>query len=207
LVFPDDTGLLLFAIIASLVYMVVLFWAIYDAFTRFEIGCAGGGCIWPLLMILFPPSILLYIFMRFYTSRTVSKSAVLEHQRQKAEAAKIPRFDSDIHKLRYLAAADKEHGTMYDPVTGAATSPEGYPHFADSRAEALLKQRRFDEAFEYLLDLHSVAASSHDVRARDTYRHYISRIPGGLNLLAEYEIKQSGTEPRSTPPDRRSMPF
>jgi hypothetical protein len=52
-----------------------------------------------------------------------------------------------------------------------------------------------------------VADAGHDVRARDTYRHYISRIPGGLNLLAEYEIEHGEVEPRLKPPDSRSMPF
>jgi hypothetical protein len=96
---------------------------------------------------------------------------------------------------------------MYDPRTGLGSAPEGYPHFADSRAEALLAERRFDEALEYLLDLFTVADHDHDVRASDTYRHYLSRIPGGLEALARHEIGfHDQAAPYRKPPDR-TLPF
>jgi len=202
-----DSPWLVFCIVAALIYGAALFWAVYDAFSRYEIGCAGAGCLWPLVLLTFPPALPFYIFMRLYTQRSVPRSEILKREYERAEAAQVPRFVSDIHKLRYLAAAEKSHGTMYDPRTGIGDAPAGYPHFADSRAEALLEQRRFDEALEYLLDLYSVAAKDGDVRGRDTYRHYLSRIPGGLDALfqREAEYRDSATHFRNH--TDRILPF
>jgi hypothetical protein len=202
-----DNVWLVVCIVIALLYCVVLFWACYDAMSRYEFGCAGMGCIWPFLLITFPPALPFYIFMRFYSDRRVSRRILLERELERADAEKVPRFASDIHKLRYLAAADKAHGTLYDPTTGAGMAAEGYPHFADSRAEALLSQRRFDEAQEYLLDLYTVAAKDGDVRGRDTYRHYLSQIPGGLEALAQHEAQRSDLLTQYKQPGERSMPF
>jgi len=198
---------LVVCIVIALLYCAVLFWACYDAMSRYELGCAGMGCIWPFLLITFPPALPFYIFMRFYSDRRVAGGVLRERELERAEAESLPRFASDIHKLRYLAAADKAHGTMYDPATGAGARAEGYPHFADNRAEALLKQRRFDEALEYLLDLYTVAAHDGDVRGRDTYRYYLSQIPGGLQALAQRETENSDSNTSYRKPGDRSLPF
>lgn len=202
-----DSAWLVFSLVAALIYGAALFWAVYDAFTRYEIGCAGPGCIWPFLLITFPPALPFYIFMRLYSERGVSRAIRLERDLERSEAAQVPRFVSDIHKLRYLAAAEKTHGTMYDPRTGVGTAPEGYRHFTDSRAEALFNQRRFNEALEYLLDLYVVADHDHDARARDTYRHYLSQIPGGLEALARRQADHSDPATPYRKPTDRTMPF
>ena len=194
-------------IVLGIGYFCLLFWAIFDAITQYDIGCAGMGCIWPLLFITVPPILLFYVFMRFYQMRAPSRQLLLERQREEQGLPPAGRFASDIDKLRFLDAAERSHGTMYDPSMDHAAPPAGFRHFTDGRAEALLEQRRYDEAEPYLLDLHAVATAAHDVRSRDTYRHYLSLVPGGLEQLQQQEqrLRSPGREPRS--PRRPDVPF
>lgn len=194
-------------VILVVVYIGLLIWAIFDAITQYEIGCAGMGCIWPLLFFIIPPSLIFYVFMRFYQYRAPSRHQLLERQREQQGLPPAGRFGSDIDKLRILEAAQRGHGTMYDPVRDHSAPPAGFKHFSDSRAEALLKQQRYDEAAEYLLDLYEVATAAGDVRSRDTYRHYLSLVPGGLEQLQQQEqrLRGPGREPHS--PRRPDVPF
>ncbi|MBN2080956.1 hypothetical protein JW859_01990 [bacterium] len=205
--FSADSVWLYISIFVALAYVFGAIWAINDAMTRYELGCAGMGCIWPVLILLFPPALPFYIIMRLQTSRRVPHSVVLKFDLEREEREQIPRLPSDIHKLRYLAAADKEHGTMYEPQMGLPAGSRGFPHFTDGQAEALLEQARFDEAYDYLVELHDLAVASEDVRGRDTYKHYISRIPGGLDSLRQHEVTYQDRYEGQPPPVDRSMPF
>jgi len=194
---------LIFGLLCALTLVLV-----FDAFNHTDMGC-----FW-LAMFLCLPGIshIVYIFFRLYTSRPVDKKILMQRELEKAKYP-VTRFPSDIQRAKYIDAASKEHGTMYNPEAGINEDPGGYKHFTDGRAESLLSQQRFEEAFEYLADLLAVADKSGDVRGKDTYRHYINRIPGGAGLLREWETEQSGAiydipERRQTmPPHTDDVPF
>lgn len=188
--------------------LCAIFWAYNDALGHTDESCTSPGCFWILMFVFFPPSILFYIVMRLLLSRRTPRGATQEYERERWEE-RSTRFPSDIDKLRILRYADKEHGTMFDPNAGASQAPEGFPHFADSRAEAFLEQYRHADAIDYLLDVYSVAHHDHDARACDTYRHYFSRIPGGLVALREWETLRSGKVDEAGPPSGHAgdMPF
>lgn len=179
--------------------IVFILWAALDAFERTDVGC-----LWLLLFVSVPfISLPVYVFMRFYSNRPTRRRLPEEG----LERVGISRFASDIDKLRFVAEASKERGTMYDPNAGLSVSPEGFKHFSDNRVEALLEQRRFDEALDCLVELHSLAVRDCDARGRDTYLHYISRIPGGLRLLKECERGKDKLQSLTGDMDEREVPF
>lgn len=191
-------------VVFSLLWLVVVIWAAMDAFTHTDMGC-----MWLCLFIFVPPlAIPIYVFMRLYTSRSVSRQVLMQRELEREQGA-VSRFPTEIEKARYIAAAEQKHGTMYNPQSAVATAPDGFRHFADNRADSLLDQRRYEEAAEYLLDMYAVAAGDHDARGQDTYRHYLGRIPGGRELLHEWEVEHGTRRPgdRSTPRRDDEMPF
>jgi len=195
-------------IAAAVLVLCAVFWAYNDALGHSDEGCTSPGCFWILMFIFFPPSILFYIVMRLLLNRRAPRSAAQEYERERMEGS-ATRFPSDIDKLRLLKYADQEHGTMFDPDASASQIPEGFPHFTDSRVEAFLEQFRHAEALDYLLDVYGVALDDHDARACDTYRHYLSRIPGGLAALREWKMSRDGDDGEVSPPAGRSgdVPF
>ena len=165
------------------------------------------GCVWAALALLFPLIVIpLYIFMRFYATRPVSRRALAEHERERARFTDS-RFPSDIDRTGYIRQAASGPGTLFNPAGGGPAG--GYKHFTDHRAEALIEQARYEEALDYLLDLYSVAEANGDNRALDTYRHYFSLLPAGSRQFEAW--RRRGRPQQDAPPHRggrdRDVPF
>ncbi len=183
-------------------------WVVMDAFDH-----SGYGCAWLAFFICFPGiSILIYLFIRFYANRPDINP---NFEMGEANQQTYSRFPTEIEKARFIEAADHSLGTMYEP--GASATAVGYPHFRDDRAELLLSEGRFDEAWNYLIDLYAVAKSEADGRREDTYLHYISRLPKGTDKLAHWrrdqrlEIGSDSADDQAPPPNKpptsRDVPF
>jgi len=157
-------------------------WVYLDAQTR-----TSNGCFWGALAFAVPPiGVPLYyigllsMHIRDYDPAFKSKqqqNEMREQERRRRTAM------GDIEKIREEQARDPDGGTMFDPLSGHSVSREGFKHFSDQRAEELLGEMKHEEAWDYLSDLYLLAREEGDGRAMDTYRHYISRIPGGLKRL------------------------
>ncbi len=176
-----------FSIALALLWFVLTLILVMDAFTATEMGC-----VWLGLFVFLPGiSHIVYIFMRLYANRGVDPRVLRERE---LERSKYPetRFPSEIQRAKFIEQAEKGHGTLYDPTAATFEGSAGFQHFKDNRAEALLREHRYEEAFEYLTDLLAVAVRDEDFRRRDTYRHYIQQIPGGAGLLKEWEAENSG---------------
>ncbi len=187
------------SIIISVAFFFVLIWAAYDAFDH-----TSHGCAWLSLFILTGPvGLAIYLFMRLYANRPDQSVSQLADPM----ADNMSRFPTEIEKARFIEAASKGGGTMFNPEEGQSEIPGGFPHFSDTRAEAMITQRRFDEAWEYLIDLYSLAHRDRDGRAEDTYRHYINRLPGGAKLLQEWRTENEEFPEETKPPAKRDVPF
>lgn len=182
-------------------FLVGAIWVYLDASEHTD-----NACVWGCLAYLLPfPIIPLYFIMRMYANRNVSKRQLqrFDDERKGFQGLHLA---SDIEKLKYLAWAEKGPGTMYDPRAGLSVRPDGFRHFIDQRAETLLNEARYAEAWDYLIELYAVAAKDQDVRALDTYKNYLSRIPDGLERLKQWRAEVSDEPP---PPVTRSreVPF
>jgi hypothetical protein len=179
--------------------VVLILWAALDAFERTE-----AGCLWLVLFVTIPfISLPIYLFARFYADRPAMKGL---HD-ERPEGTWVSRFPSDFDKLSYIRQLGQSEGSALAPDNAMRITGRGYKHFTDSRAEALLEQRRFDEALDYLLDLYALAVRAGDARGRDTYLSYISGVPGGTVLLREWEREQLKPQGSADAVDRREPPF
>lgn len=187
--------------IIPLAVLIAAIWVYVDATDHTDMGC-----VWGILAFVLPiPIVPLYFIMRLYSARPASKQQLSRF----ADERKLfsgPRFASDIEKLQYLEWAEKGPGTMFDPLTGLNIRPEGYRHFTDARAEQLITQARYADAWDYLIELYGVAHKDQDVRGLDTYKNYISRLPDGLQRLQQWQATQEDQPP---PPvtKSRDVPF
>jgi hypothetical protein len=182
-------------------FLIGAIWVYMDASEHTD-----HACVWGCLAYMLPfPIIPLYFIMRMYANRNASKRQLERYARER-EGLDVPRLASDIDKLHYLEWAEKGPGTMYDPQAGLSVRPEGYRHFIDQRAETLLMEARYEEAWDYLIELYAVAAKDQDVRALDPYRNSLSRLPDGLERLSHWRAAESAEPP---PPVTRSreVPF
>jgi len=195
------SGPMPFYILFGTVLFIGALWVFLDATEHTDNACAWGCLAFMLPMPIVP----FYFIMRLYANRSASKRQL---QRFAAERKGFegPRFASDIEKLKYLAWAEKGPGTMYDPLAGLSVRPDGYRHFVDQRAETLITEARYTEAWDYLIELYAVAYKDQDVRALDTYRNYISRIPDGLAQLMQWRAEESD-EPPPPVTKTREVPF
>lgn len=192
-------------IVLGVGFFIFNLWIIWDAFDH-----TGYGCAW-LAAFLFVPGIshVVYLFIRYYVNRPDINPGL---QAGGIAQQEFSRFPTEIEKARFIEAADREFGTMYEPGSNAASV--GYPHFRDERADLLLSEGRLDEAWDYLIDLYDLAKSDGDGHREDTYLHYISRLPEGLEMLykwrGEQRLERGGGNddpPPPTPPISRDVPF
>ena len=192
-------------LVAFLICLMVLGIATaYDAFERTDYGC-----VWVVLLAFFAPlTIAVYWLMRLYTDRRAPKQ-VLDERENQSEMLRNMRIGGEIERAKYIKAVAEGEATIYDPAAGALDTPQGYAHFTDERAEVLLRQRRYDEAWDYLIDLYAIANSEGDLRGTDTYLHYILRMPDGVRRLGSWRLQQMKDPER--PPARtrrdRDVPF
>jgi len=164
------------------------------------------GCVWALLALFFPVFIIpLYIFMRFYSERPVSRRAAEQYERDRAQFADS-RFPKEIDRSPFLKQATRGSGTLYRPADTKA--PTGHKHFTDHRAEALIEQARYEEAHDYLADLYAIAQKDNDQRALDTYRYYFTQLPTGKKRQEDWRReKRPQRDAQLKQPRKRDVPF
>lgn len=189
------------------VYVGVVIWAAMDAFEQTDMGC-----LWLALFITTPlVSVIAYLAFRAYVFRRRQPDMQLDPREYQGP---LKHFGSEIEKARFIEAAARGPGTLYDPGRRGGAPPGGYRHFSDTRAETLISQGLHGEAFEYLVEMYGLARDEHDGRGQDTYMYYIHRLPDGAKLLAEWQKEQrletgaadeSPREPES--PATRKVPF
>jgi hypothetical protein len=176
-------------------------WVYYDALDNAEYPL-----VWAVLVFMLPPLFLpLYIILRLYTMRRAGKRTI-ERMEQDRLGAMDYRFGSDVERARFIEAQERGTGTLYQPRGGIPEHSAGFAHFTVERAEQLIAAQRFDEAWEYLSDMYAVAAKEDDVRAMDTYQHYICRLPGGAARLSALDPRLSALAKLAQRTDR-DVPF
>jgi len=174
-------------------------WVYIDAQERTDYGCLWAA----FTFVAWPVVLPLYVVLRICAARGAPAHVREQQEREKEEARRF-RFGSEIEKARFLAEIDKPGGTIYQPPPEPGARAAA--HFTVERAERLISERRFDEAWEYLIELYSVALAEHNPWAQDTYRNYIARLPGGPARLGEWE-RESGLSPGPHPPRSTRPPF
>jgi hypothetical protein len=159
---------------------LLVVWCCVDSFNHTDMGC-----LWTVLMIspLGPLVVPFYFFGTMYARRNVSARKLAEMRGDGEEIDITRRFASEFERAKFIEAAERGGGTMYDPGLAPKEQPEGRQHFKDERAETLLKEGRHDEAWHYLIDLYSLASEDGDRDREETYRNYIARMPDGLARL------------------------
>ncbi len=170
-------------IVISLAWSLATIWCILDAFTNND-----NGCLWLMLMLspLNPIVVPFYFFGKLYSQRSVSRRQ-LSLTGKDVETDISMRFASEIERAKFIQSAMKGGGTMYEPGISVQERPEGRQHFRDERAEGLLQELRYDDAWSYLIDLYSLAREDADFERVETYRSYLARIPQGLERLTQWE--------------------
>ena len=208
-------GMIILISVLGILYVLLALWCAFDSFERTEYGM-----IWVFFFIVLGPIFIpIYLFMRFYADRPVPARERLARDLEREKWRDL-RIAGELERARFVEQALQGPGTMYQPEVGLTIRPDGYRHFADERAEVLLNEQRHDEAWDYLIDLYSLARSEGDLRGMDTYRFYICQLPEGAALLAEWErsaerLAHTGSSaPASSVPldstrsrDRRDVPF
>ncbi len=163
--------------------------------------------VWALLVFFMWPVFLpIYIFFRLYAARPVSARRQQQLNRDRIDPMRY-RFASEIEKARFIEAAESGPGTMFDQVLGENVSGLGYAHFTVDRAERLLREQRYDEAWDYLTELYALALSENDARAQDTYKHYILRIPDSFQRFKQWLEDQQHIPDKPVPKRKREVPF
>jgi hypothetical protein len=188
---------------AAAITMVVIgaFWVLVDAYDHAEYPC-----VWfVMVMLFFPLALPLYIFLRMYSARSASRR-VREQRRQERDAVPMVRFASDIERAKFIEAAQGGAGTLFSPPN-LPKSEYGYAHFQVDRAERMIGEARYQEAFNYLVELYQMARDENDLRAVDTYRHYIARLPQGLTWLQQWEVKKRDRDRLPPSREKRDLPF
>jgi len=176
-------------------------WVLVDAYDHAEYPC-----LWFVMVAMFMPIALpLYIFLRLYSARSASRR-VRELRKNEREAVPIVRFGSDIERAKYIEAAQGGAGTLFSPAN-LPKSEFGYAHFQVERAERMLGEARYEEAFTYLVELYQMARAENDPRAVDTYRHYIARLPQGLTWLQQWEAAKRNVDRLPPSREKRDIPF
>jgi hypothetical protein len=203
---------ILFAVLGGL-FVWLTVWCIFDAFDRTDYGM-----VWLFFFLTLSPIFVpLYLIMRFYSDRNVPAKTVLAGELER-ERWRDFRIGSEIERAKFIEQAMQGGGTMYDPNASLHLSTEGYRHFSDQRAEELLQHGNSEDAWQYLSELYGIARADGDLRALDTYRHYICRIPGGAARLAQRQAAETTAEAQSMPASlaagtlklpkaRREVPF
>jgi len=179
-------------IVLGFVVLGITAWAVFDAFER-----TAFGCLWLYLFIQFPVvAVLVYLAIRYATDRAYGQEKLVTPD---FDQPTISRFPTEIEKARFIEASSK-YGTMYEPED-QVWQPQGFRHFTVERAEMLIREKRFDEAADYLHGLYGTAKAEHDHRALDTYRYYIAKLPGGMaGLLAREAEEKAGRSADSREP-------
>ncbi|MCC7477288.1 hypothetical protein IT575_02420 [bacterium] len=164
-------------------WSLLTIWCVVDAFTHTD-----NGCLWTILLLtpLNPIVVPFYVFGTLYSRRQVTKRQ-LSLSGKEVETDISMRFASEIERAKFIQSAMKGGGTMYEPGVAVVERPEGRQHFRDERAESLLLEQRFEDAWNYLIDLYSLAREDVDFEREETYRSYLARIPQGLERLARWE--------------------
>lgn len=163
--------------------------------------------VWAILMLVAWPLFLpVYIFFRFYTSRGMSARRLQQLNQERIDPARF-RFPSEIEKAKFIQAAVEGPGTMFEPLLGENVSAQGFAHFTVERAELLLREQCYDEAWEYLTELYGIARLNSDPRALDTYRHYILRIPGVQQRFRDWLEEQDRPVDAPARKPKREAPF
>lgn len=186
----------------AILQVIAFFWAVNHAFDHTDYGL-----VWVSIFILTGSlGVWVYLAMALYANRPYRGDSFKELLESKQGQA-MSRFGSEIERARFIEAASSGPGTMYDPVEGVGERAEGHQHFVDARAEELLGSGRTEEAWQYLLDLHQLAAQEGDPQRRDTYRAYIARLPGGTERLRAWEGEALRESAAPAAPQNRSAPF
>lgn len=191
-----------FQVAYGAVGLVAAIWVWLDASDHAEYPL-----VWATLVLVAGPVFLpIYIFFRFYTSRAVSTRRQAQLNRDRLDPMRY-RFASEIEKSRFIEAAEHGPGTMFDPVLGENVSGTGFAHFIVERAEKLIQEQRYDEAWDYLTELYTVALNDSDARALDTYKHYILRLPNGAPRFREWLETTPQVPDKPAPKPHREVPF
>lgn len=159
-------------------------WVYIDAQTR-----TGNGCFWGALAFAVPPIGVPLYYIGVLMMHLRDYDSTFRGQRKERESLERDRKKrvamGDIEKQREEAAQLELGGTIFDPAAGLGVSRQGRQHFTDHNAETLLGEMKYDDAWGYLIELYHIACQENDLRAQDTLRHYISRIPDGLKRLRD----------------------
>lgn len=176
-------------IAVALGWALLTIWCILDAFTNND-----NGCLWLMLMLspLNPIVVPFYVFGKLYSQRSVSRRQQSLTGRSEEDSDITRRFASEFERAKFIEASMKGGGTMYEPGLLVQRRPEGAQHFKDERAELLLSEQRYEDAWDYLIDLLGLARDDNDFEREETYRSYIARIPQGLARLTAWEAGGSG---------------
>jgi hypothetical protein len=205
-VFPPEPGSPAFwlMVLIAIGWSLLTLWCIVDSFTHTDLGC-----VWAILLIgpLNPLTVPFYFFSAMYSRRNVSPRKLSQLGGDPEEYDITRRFASEFERAKFIEAASRGGGTMYDAGMTVQKLPEGKQHFRDDRAEELLKEARFDEAWIYLIDLYALSQDGADWEREETYRHYISRLPEGLTRLNAWQRGERGTPATDAPvePKRRAI--
>lgn len=163
--------------------------------------------MWALLAFFaWPVFVPVYIFFRLYSSRPVTARRQAQLNRDRIDPMRY-RFASEIEKARFIEAAENGPGTMFDQVLGENVSGMGYAHFTVDRAERMLREQRYNEAWDYLTELYALALNENDPRAMDTYKHYILRIPESYQRFKQWLEDQQHIPDKPAPKRSREVPF
>lgn len=182
--------------------LVAAIWIYVDASDHAEYPL-----VWALLAFFMWEIIVpFYIFFRLYTARPISSRREQQLNRDRIDPMRY-RFASEIEKSRFIEAAEHGPGTMFDQVLGENVSGTGYAHFTVERAEKLIQELRYNEAWDYLTELYTVAMNDNDPRALDTYKHYLLRLPNGASRFRDWleTAQQIPDKPAAKP--SREVPF
>jgi hypothetical protein len=173
-------------------------WAIYDAFTYTDYGFA-----WSFVFAVLPPVVPIYLAMSLYARRSVSQAG----NRFVSSEDSSFRFSTEIERARFIEAADKGQGTLYEPAaTLGSGGAAGRKVFTDHHAEGLIAGGDDQAALAYLLEMYTLAEGDGDPDRLSTYRHYILSVPGGTEALARAKAKR-GDPDRPDTEGKRSVPF
>ena len=146
----------------------------------------GNGWLWGCIAFVCPPvGVPLYYGLLLYRSLSDGRrnkdldaeQASLKEQRRKFNAM------GAIEREHYLADAQASGGTLFGASPRAAEVSTA--HFTDERAEELLASGDHAAAWDYLADMHALAREQGDTARAQTYRHYISLLPGGVDRLRQ----------------------
>jgi hypothetical protein len=182
--------------------LVAAIWIYVDASDHAEYPLVWALLAFFMWVIIVP----FYVFFRLYTARPISSRREQQLNRDRIDPMRY-RFASEIEKSRFIEAAEHGPGTMYDQVLGENVRGTGYAHFTVERAEKLIQELRYNEAWDYLTELYTVAMNDNDPRAMDTYKHYLLRLPDGAPRFRDWleTAQQVPDKPAAKP--SREVPF